>query len=295
MEKHGNRAAYPCSGIREKEMLDLTKKYYDDFGINEWHRLDSPSGQIEYAIFSHYIERYLKPSSVVLDIGGGPGRYAILLAKMGHTVALGDLSTEQIAIARTKIREAGVDSSFACIDEMGITDLTRFKDNTFDAVVSLGPFYHLTALSERIRSVSEIQRVLKPKGMAFVSAYTVYTWMNGLIERAVSAPDQVPEGMLSKVLGSQIYVNPTGHGFTNGYFFKPNELESLFNGNGFRIVDMVSSKSITYGKETEMGELREKRRAVYDEIMQLAIKTANDKSILTNSGQIMAIVESVSE
>jgi S-adenosylmethionine-dependent methyltransferase len=52
--------------------------------------------------------KYVKPKSRILDIGGGPGRYAMWLAKHGHRVVLADLSPELLAIARTKLAEADV-------------------------------------------------------------------------------------------------------------------------------------------------------------------------------------------
>jgi len=44
----------------------------------------------------------------LLDCGGGPGRYAVELARRGYRVTLFDLSEGNLALAREKAAEAGV-------------------------------------------------------------------------------------------------------------------------------------------------------------------------------------------
>jgi ubiquinone/menaquinone biosynthesis C-methylase UbiE len=89
------------------------------------------------------LSKYLKPNSRILDIGGGPGRYSIWLANQGHRVVLSDLSPNLLSIAQTKIDEAGVRINVEEIIEADACDLSHWEDDSFDAVLSLGPFYHL--------------------------------------------------------------------------------------------------------------------------------------------------------
>lgn len=101
---------------------------------------------MEYAVTRKMLSKYLKPKSRILDIGGGPGRYAIWLAKHGHRV---DLSPELLKIARVKIDEAGVSANVEEIIAADACDLSHWQDNSFDAVLSLGPFYHLPEAGDR--------------------------------------------------------------------------------------------------------------------------------------------------
>jgi ubiquinone/menaquinone biosynthesis C-methylase UbiE len=74
---------------------DRVRGYYAQFGEREWDRLADPAdGAIEFAINSRAIARHLPAGARVLDIGGGPGRYAIWLAERGHHVVLADLSDD---------------------------------------------------------------------------------------------------------------------------------------------------------------------------------------------------------
>jgi 2-polyprenyl-3-methyl-5-hydroxy-6-metoxy-1,4-benzoquinol methylase len=68
---------------------DTVRAYYAGFGEREWTRLENPEdGAVEYTLTCHTLAMYLPPRARVLDIGGGPGRYAIWLAERGHRVVL---------------------------------------------------------------------------------------------------------------------------------------------------------------------------------------------------------------
>ena len=71
---------------------DAVRAYYAAFGEREWTRLDNPDdGAVEFAITCRTLATYLPTAARVLDLGGGPGRYAIWLARRGHHVVLADL------------------------------------------------------------------------------------------------------------------------------------------------------------------------------------------------------------
>ncbi|MFQ5884861.1 MAG: class I SAM-dependent methyltransferase, partial [Thermoplasmata archaeon] len=63
------------------------KEYYDRIGEKEWIRLvKDPYHQLEFEITMHFLREHLPKSGKILDAGGGPGRYAIELARMGYQV-----------------------------------------------------------------------------------------------------------------------------------------------------------------------------------------------------------------
>jgi 2-polyprenyl-3-methyl-5-hydroxy-6-metoxy-1,4-benzoquinol methylase len=122
---------------------DAVRAYYASFREREWARLENPAdGAVEFAITCYTLGMYLPPEARVLDIGGRPGRYAIWLAMQGYRVVLADLSPELLSIARAKIEQSGVETMVEDIAEADACDLSRWADDSFDAVLSLGPFYH---------------------------------------------------------------------------------------------------------------------------------------------------------
>jgi len=88
------------------EWLDLTskelvKKHYTEYGAGEWERLTKhPYHRLEFDTTMHFLRKYLPKKGLVLDAGGGPGRYTIELAGLGYDVILLDLTLKLLEIAR---------------------------------------------------------------------------------------------------------------------------------------------------------------------------------------------------
>lgn len=155
---------------------EYIERYYDAQAEREWQRAERH--RTEFAVTLRALARYLPPPpAAVLDCGGGPGRYAIELARQGYEVTLFDLSGENLALARAQAREAGV--TLAALEQGNALDLSRFAGDAFDAVLLMGPLYHLLDPAERRQALAEAQRVLKPGGplfAAFISRYATLRW-----------------------------------------------------------------------------------------------------------------------
>src|SRR5262245_45912459 len=71
----------------------------------ERDRLTQGAGALEFLRTQALLERYLPtPPAVVADVGGGPGRYATLLAARGYQVHLVDPVELHIEQAKASIR-----------------------------------------------------------------------------------------------------------------------------------------------------------------------------------------------
>src|SRR5262249_18595442 len=143
-------------------------------------------GVVEFAITTHTLQAHLPSSARVLDIGGGPGRYAIWLAEQGHRVVLADLSPTLLQIARREIARAGVADAVEEIVEADACDLSRWPDASFDAALCLGPFYHLPDPAERERAASELARVVRPDGVVFIALMPRLAFLR----RTLAVPDE---------------------------------------------------------------------------------------------------------
>lgn len=71
---------------------DLRAYYAGSGGHDEWARLTTQPGAVEFAVNTNAIAFRLTQGARVLDVGGGPGHYVIWLAAQGHRVTLADLS-----------------------------------------------------------------------------------------------------------------------------------------------------------------------------------------------------------
>jgi ubiquinone/menaquinone biosynthesis C-methylase UbiE len=111
----------------------------------------------------------LPKGSTVLDLGCGNGRNSIYLAKEGMEVVGIDFSRGLIKIAKNKIEWKQVEENVNLIE--GDIDSLPLKDESVDAVLYIATLHHLPTPSERLESLLEVKRCLKPGGSALVSAW----------------------------------------------------------------------------------------------------------------------------
>jgi SAM-dependent methyltransferase len=155
----------------------------------EWDRLTSGAqDRLEWVVTRHALARHLPPPDGrrrVLDAGGGPGRYTIALAGQGYRLTLLDLCPALLELARRRIAEApdAVRGRVEGLVEGSITDLGRFGDGAFDAVLCLGgPLSHLLDPGQRRLAVQELRRVARPGVPLFVSAMNRIAGLRGPVE-----------------------------------------------------------------------------------------------------------------
>ena len=87
--------------IDEKRIGEIVKEWFTKTARGEWRRLQKDAyRRIEFIVTMHFLEKYLPKHGLVLDAGGGPGRYTIELAKRGYNVVLLDLVPEMLKLAK---------------------------------------------------------------------------------------------------------------------------------------------------------------------------------------------------
>jgi S-adenosylmethionine-dependent methyltransferase len=260
---------------------EAVRAYYASFGEREWARLENPAdGAVEFAITCHTLTTHLPPGARVLDIGGGPGRYTVWLAQQGHRVVLADLCPELLSIARTRIKQAGVGAMVEDIVEANACDLSLWADDSFDAVLNLGPFYHLPDPEERHRAAVEMGRVLRPGGIAFVALMPRYAFLR----RTLAIPDErhrlAKPGFVARLLEDGVFINDIPGRFTNGYGVRPEEVASFFEQHGFTMLALLAAESIVADIQRALFELAEDDPVAYDAAFEVIVHTASDPSIL---------------
>lgn len=80
------------------------RSFYDTYGTREWDRLQhDPTALVNFHIHKYYLDRFIHRGDHVLDVGAGPSRFTIELARRGATVVVGDLSPVQLELNRDQI------------------------------------------------------------------------------------------------------------------------------------------------------------------------------------------------
>lgn len=94
----------------------------------------------------------------ILDVGTGPGFFAILLAEAGYRVTAVDYTPAMLVQARDNAGALAQRIRFLCMDGQAL----RFAENSFDAVLSRNLTW---GLERPDRAYASWQRVLRPGGL----------------------------------------------------------------------------------------------------------------------------------
>lgn len=232
-------------------MPSEVERFYDQNPQYEWERLERH--RTEFAVTLRALADYLPgPPAKILDIGGGPGRYAIELARRGHEVTLFDLSRGCLEFAAEKAKEVGAE--LAHYEHGNATDLSRFADEEFDAVLLMGPLYHLLEEGERRRAVGEAKRVLKPEGLIFAAFITRYAPIRWAAKYEPELIIEDRETLVEVLISGRLRARPGG-GFTDAYFIHPSEIKPLLEGEGFQTLDLIACEGLISMIEEKINEL----------------------------------------
>lgn len=270
--------------------LEDVERYYASIGAREWERLGASSiGAIEYAVTLYALGSHLPRNGRILDLGGGPGRYTIWLAQRGYQVVLADLSLELLALAKTKIEENNVSENVETIVQADARDLAAWPDASFDAVLALGPFYHLPDECDRLQAAQEIRRVLRPGGTAFIALMPTYAFLR----RTLYLPDErhhlLDDEWTSQLLERGFFENDIPGRFTQGHGVDLAQVAPFFEGCGYQTLGLLALEGFTAGLESVIGELSQENPELYRKVLDLVLDHAGDPSILGMSIHILYI------
>jgi SAM-dependent methyltransferase len=214
----------------------------DDTALHDYYeqgaerdRLSRPAGVLELERTKEILLRHLPaPPAVVADVGGGPGRYSLWLAERGHRVEHRDMVP--LHVQQFQEDAAGLPGVTSREADARSLDLA---DDSMDAVLLLGPIYHLHRRGDRLRALEEAKRVVRPGGPVFVAAisrwaprmdgelrlklYERFGWLRELtvgVERTGSLPPLYP-------------------GSFTGYCHRPQQLRAELRAAGLEVVDLV--------------------------------------------------------
>ncbi|HMN60522.1 MAG TPA: class I SAM-dependent methyltransferase [Anaerolinea sp.] len=228
--------------------MNKIESYYDANAQDEWERFERH--RMEFAITKRVLGQRLPPSPArILDCGGGPGRYAIHLAKQGYAVTLLDLAQANLALALNKAKNAGAE--ITAYVHGNALDLSRFAEGQFDAVLLLVPLYHLVAPDDRCHALAESLRVLRPGGRLFAGFITVYAPFRDAVAKGYLLDYFTNQAETQRLLETQC-ANP---GFTDCWFARPAEILPLMESFGLRTLDLLAAEGLAAGHEQYLNQL----------------------------------------
>jgi SAM-dependent methyltransferase len=215
--------------------LAALREYYQRG--EEAARLTEPQGELEFERTKEIVLRHLPPPPAkVADIGGGPGRYAVWLAGLGYRVLHRDLMPLHVRQLRLAMADAGLGIQTAVADARQLD----MADDSADAVLLLGPLYHLDRRRDRLQALAEARRVVRPRGPVFAAAISRWAArIDGVLRaRLYETIPQVETAIVSLERTGRI--PPLHPGSFCGYAHRPGQLRAELIASGLRVADLVA-------------------------------------------------------
>lgn len=204
-------------------------------------RLDEAVGQVELLRTIELLEEHLPSApAVVADIGGGPGRYALWLADHGYSVHHRDVVPLHVRQLK------GTDPSGRIDTAVGDARSLDLEDGSVDAVLLLGPLYHLELRADRLRALAEARRVARPGSPVLVAAISRWAArLHGVLAAALYR--ERPE-MLSLVDDAERdgILPPLFPGSFTCCTHRPDELRAEVTAAGLAVEDLVGLEGAAF-------------------------------------------------
>lgn len=253
---------------------------YDTSRNDEWDRLEQH--RMEYHVTLTTILKYLPPAPArVADIGGGPGRYSLELARHGYQVTLIDLSPGLLEIAQCKAQRQGLDIRIAQGNACDLSQVVPDSD-VYDAVLLLGPLYHLVAKPERQQAIREAVRILKKNDSAVL--FTAY------VTRHAHFRDLATKDPSRLALKSHFYKQHLVDGNYRGlsYHALPSEVRDLISSiPELTLRELRGCEGLLGGGlDKKVNELSDDEFQAW---VQLILETGMDEAGLSNSDHLLAV------
>lgn len=207
---------------------------------DENSRLRTGWFRLEHARTQELILRHLPPApATVIDAGGGSGAYACWLAELGYQVHLIDVVAKHVEQARAA--SARQPEHALASAEVGDARHLAHADASADAVLLLGPLYHLVEKEDRLSCLREAHRVLRPGGLVWGAGISHFASLldsltQGFFDDLSFAP------IVERDLEDSQHRNPTDNPvyFTDAYFHRPGEMSRELLAAGFQVLEIVA-------------------------------------------------------
>jgi len=209
--------------------------YYDLYP--EESRLQRGPFRLEFERTCEILAHVLPPApAVIVDVGGAAGAYSFMLAAGGYTVHLVDGSERLVDEARR--RNSGASHALASA-VVGDARALPQPDAMADAVLVMGPLYHLTEEEDRVLALGEAVRVARPGGIVAVAAISRYaSALDGLLRRRALDPQFKRIRDRDLVDGQHRNEAGTLENFTTAYFHRPEDLAAEMHRAGVAAVSV---------------------------------------------------------
>ncbi len=255
--------------------------YYNNDPEREESRLERH--QLEYDLTWRFLTQYLPSQGCILEIGAATGRYTLELAKRGYRLTAFDLSENLLEVAQKRILDAGLEKQVSFIHG-DARDLNEIKEKDFDAVLLMGPLYHLVKEMDRGTALKEAADRLKSGGILFSSFISRFGLMGDLMRNLPDWIENQAEVQNLLLAGSNPDHVP-GSGF-RGYFATVEEIAPLHEAFGLTTLVLAGVEPAISADDESYNRLEGSQRQGW---LDLLHRISTEPSIVGASRHILYV------
>jgi ubiquinone/menaquinone biosynthesis C-methylase UbiE len=264
--------------------MEEVKSYYNERAGSYDEVFETLYFRVYDAITWRYIEPYVPtdPAALVLDAGGGTGRWATRMAKKGCQVLLMDVSEEMLRAAAERVKEEDLEHKITL--RKGDVASTDYADETFDLILCE---HALFLFKEPDIVVKELKRILKKKSRLIVSAQNRYVQSLSSLSGKPS-PDNLERAF--KILVSREHECMTEDGEVKIYAWTPDEFRTMLEQNGLH-VETIVAKGVTMPLRIKKETYLKKKypEDLFKKILQFELALCEKPDALALAGHLQAI------
>ncbi|KAL2835871.1 S-adenosyl-L-methionine-dependent methyltransferase [Aspergillus pseudoustus] len=264
--------------------------WYDQFAGQEHDRLGNCRLEfsISWRVITQYLEQLWTGKSLhILDLGGGTGRYALELAKLGHSVTLVDISDQELQIARKTATEGQVElTAIVQADARAIRgNAAIFRENKYDLVLCQGPIYHLLEEDERRDVLSTCAATLKPGGVLVAAFVLRYAHLRDIAQRDPTRLLMEYDSFYATYLADGKYTRTP---LVSSYHASTAEVKEVFESvPGLQLERLMACEGfLGGGLASKINQLTDD---AYEKWVEVVLRFAEDECILGNADHLLAI------
>src|SRR6266540_2198008 len=210
----------------------MSEEFWNNFARREAQRNhDNPEDYIYYRLVSHTLNSFVSREDVVLDIGGGPGRFSLDLAPLVKTVEHVDFSQAMLDLAAEEAQRRGI-KNISCV-KADARDLARYHDRAFDKVLSVNTPVSFSGRDWKV-ALAEMCRVTAKAALFTVSNFiSCFPVLLDLSLRRGASWEAFALTMFHEHFFESGTAKPFGIEFPSYQAFLPEEIESQIHQLGW--------------------------------------------------------------
>jgi SAM-dependent methyltransferase len=239
--------------------------------------------QLEHDLTWRFLDHFLPRQGSVLEVGAATGQYTLELARRGYAVTAVDLSEALIGECRKRTAAAGFAGRVRCVTA-DARDLTNVSETEFDAVLLMGPLYHLVAESDRKRAIQEASNHMKSSGIIF-SAWISRLGM--LCDLLKDKPEWIEDPKeVRSILENGRRPDDYPRGGFRGYHATVPEIAPVHEAMGFETIALAAVEPVIAADDECYTKLQGARRELWLDLFQTI---SGERSIIGASRHLLYV------